>query len=85
MCRLRQLLDLTERSMLALRTLTYMHLILRVSPAMLLVIMPFLLGSILWTYQTGGGLSGAAVIGPTGVIYVGSADGNLYAIIPPGE
>ena len=47
--------------------------------------MSLLLGSVLWTYQTGGGLSGAAVIGPTGVIYVGSADGNLYAIIPPGE
>jgi len=38
-----------------------------------------------WTFETDGQIDSSPVIGPNGVIYVGSYDGNLYAIGPEGD
>lgn len=37
-----------------------------------------------WTYTTGGAIESAAVVGADGTVYVGSRDGNLYALNPDG-
>jgi outer membrane protein assembly factor BamB len=36
-------------------------------------------GSLLWSYETGGPVTGAPAIGPDGTLYIGSDDGYLYA------
>ena len=38
-----------------------------------------------WAYETGGGIVSSPAIGPDGTIYVGSNDGNLYALKPDGS
>ena len=36
-------------------------------------------GDVRWTYKTGGVVFSSPAIGPDGTVYVGSADGRLYA------
>jgi len=38
----------------------------------------------LWQFSTGSAITGSPAIGVEGIIYVGSTDGNLYAISPAG-
>jgi outer membrane protein assembly factor BamB len=38
-----------------------------------------------WAFQTGGEVSSSPAIGPDGTIYVGSYDGNIYALSPDGS
>lgn len=38
-----------------------------------------------WKYTTGGGVLPSPVIGADGTIYIGSEDGNLYALYPNGK
>jgi len=42
------------------------------------------LNTLAWTYQTGGDVYSSPAIGNDGTIYVGSVDGNLYALTPEG-
>lgn len=42
-------------------------------------------GSLKWHYQTSGYNIGGPVIGPSGVIYFGHDDGNVYALKPDGS
>jgi outer membrane protein assembly factor BamB len=41
-------------------------------------------GTVLWTFETGGGIESSPTIGSDGTIYVGSHDNKLYAINPDG-
>ena len=41
-------------------------------------------GTLKWKYKTGGSIWSSPAIGSDGTIYVGSWDGNLYAINPVG-
>jgi outer membrane protein assembly factor BamB len=41
-------------------------------------------GSLKWTFSTGDSIYSSAAIGSDGTIYVGSLDGNLYALDPDG-
>ena len=36
-------------------------------------------GTVLWEFETGGGVHSSAAIGSDGTVYVGSDDGKLYA------
>ena len=36
-------------------------------------------GDVRWTYKTGGTVFSSPAIAPDGTVYVGSADGRLYA------
>jgi outer membrane protein assembly factor BamB len=36
--------------------------------------------SVAWTYPTGGAIHGCPALGPDGAVYVGSYDGNVYAL-----
>lgn len=38
----------------------------------------------LWQFSTGGPITGSPAVGQDGTIYVGSTDGNLYAVSPAG-
>ncbi len=42
-------------------------------------------GSLKWAFETGGGVVSSPAIGSDGTIYLGSNDGNLYAINPDGS
>jgi outer membrane protein assembly factor BamB len=42
-------------------------------------------GTILWSFQTGGGIESSPAIGEDGTIYVGAHDGYLYAVTKEGS
>src|SRR4051794_36091139 len=37
-------------------------------------------GTLLWSYSTGGSIASSPALAADGTIYVGSSDGNLYAL-----
>jgi outer membrane protein assembly factor BamB len=37
-------------------------------------------GAVVWTFTTGGHVSSSPAIGPDGTVYIGAADGKLYAL-----
>ncbi|MDP7009843.1 MAG: PQQ-binding-like beta-propeller repeat protein [Verrucomicrobiota bacterium] len=37
-------------------------------------------GTVIWEFETGGGVRSSPAIGPDGTVYVGSYDHKLYAI-----